>query len=65
MSKIVPKKIPVKVGLSNDMQSEIISGIKEGDEIIIRTILPTTEKTTTAPSIFGSPATGNRVNRGQ
>ncbi len=64
ISKIIPNKIPVEVGIANDSQSEIISGLKEGDEIITRTILPTTAKTTTAPSIFGSPATGNRGSGG-
>lgn len=59
VSKIAPNKIPVEVGISNDLQSEIISGIKEGDEIVTRTILPTTT-TTAAPSIFGS-TTGNRA----
>jgi HlyD family secretion protein len=65
IAKIAPNKIPVEVGLSNDSQSEIISGIKEGDEIVTRTILPTAATTTaTAPSLFGSPATnrgGNTV----
>ena len=60
IAKIMPNKIPVEVGLSNDSQSEIISGIKEGDEIVTRTILPTTTTTAIAPSIFGTPATGNR-----
>ncbi len=60
ISKIVPNKILVEVGLSNDSQSEIISSIKEGDEIVTRTILPTTTTTATAPSIFGTPTTGNR-----
>lgn len=61
IAKIAPNKIPIEVGLSNDTQSEIISGIEEGDEIVTRTILPTTATTTaTAPSIFGTPATGNR-----
>lgn len=55
-----PTKIKVKIGLSNDTQTEIISGIKEGDEIIARTILPTAAKTAAAPSLFGPPATGNR-----
>jgi len=64
IAKIAPNKIIVEVGLSNDSQSEIISGIKEGDEIVTRTILPTTAATATAPSLFGSPATnrgGNTV----
>ncbi|MFA6324866.1 MAG: HlyD family efflux transporter periplasmic adaptor subunit [Candidatus Paceibacterota bacterium] len=52
ISKITPNKINVEVGISNDLQTEIISGIKEGDEIVTRTILPSTTKTTT--SAFGS-----------
>ncbi|MBU1727887.1 efflux RND transporter periplasmic adaptor subunit [Patescibacteria group bacterium] len=60
ISKTPPKRIAVETGISNDFQTEIISGLEEGDEIITRTILPTTTKTTTAPSIFGSPATTNK-----
>ncbi|MDO8569701.1 MAG: efflux RND transporter periplasmic adaptor subunit [bacterium] len=60
VSKTIPNKIPVEVGLSNDSQTEIVSGLKEGDEIIIRTILSKTTTTTATPSLFGSPATGNR-----
>ncbi|KKP86553.1 MAG: Efflux transporter, RND family, MFP subunit [Parcubacteria group bacterium GW2011_GWC1_35_8] len=52
-------KIKVRIGISNDTKTEIISGIKEGDEIITRTILSSIIKTTTAPSLFGSPATTN------
>jgi len=63
VSKMIPNKIPVEVGLVGDSYSEIISGIKEEDEIIIRTILPTTTSPS-APSIFGSPATGNRGTSG-
>ena len=64
ISKIIPDRIPVEVGLSNDSRTEIISGIQEGDEIIIRTILPTTATTIATPSLFGSPAnrgSGNAV----
>ena len=57
----LPSKIEVQVGLSNDTQSEIISGVTEGIEIIIRTILPSTG-TTTAPSIFGSSRAGTGSN---
>ena len=58
LSKIAPNKISVEVGLSNDSQSEIISGIKEGDEVVTRTIVPTTT-TASAPSLFGNTG-GNR-----
>ncbi|MDD5152866.1 MAG: efflux RND transporter periplasmic adaptor subunit [Candidatus Pacebacteria bacterium] len=57
ISKILPNKINVEVGLSNDSTTEIVSGLKEGDEIVTRTILPTTTKTTTASSLLSG---GNR-----
>ena len=62
ISKIAPNRIPVQTGLANDSKTEIVSGMKEGEEIIIRTILPTAAKTT-APSIFGGGGTG-RIQRG-
>src|SRR3989339_408615 len=54
-----PAKIKIQIGISNNTKTEIVSGIKEGDEIITRTILSSIIKTTTAPSLFGSPATTN------
>ncbi len=56
ISKIAPNKVPIEIGLANDSLTEIISGLKEGDEIVSRTIAGTTTTTTTAPSLFGSPA---------
>ena len=58
-----PRRIPVKIGLSNDTVTEIISGLSEGDEIITRTVAGTTAKTTAAaaPSLFGG---GTRTNSG-
>ncbi len=62
ISKITPRRVPVEVGISNDSLTEIISGVKEGDEIVVRTILPTGAKAaaTAAPSLFGSPSTSTR-----
>ena len=60
ISKIAPKKIRVVVGLSSDKGSEIIGGVKEGDEIITRTIQGGATTTTAAPSIFGNTG-GNRA----
>lgn len=48
-----PVKRNVETGISNETLTEIISGINEGDKIVIRTISPTTTKTTT-PSILGT-----------
>lgn len=34
----VPNQVPVEVGVSNDTQTEVTSGLKEGDQIIVQTI---------------------------
>lgn len=60
ISLVPPNKITVVVGVSNDSETEIISGLKEGDEVVTRTILPTAVKTTTAPSILSGAGSGNR-----
>jgi len=44
------EQVSVSVGLSDDTNTEIISGLKEGDKIITKTITSTTAKTTTAKS---------------
>ncbi len=51
-----PRQQTVVVGLSNDTQTEIISGLKEGDQVITRTITASAAKpvTTQAPSLFGT-----------
>lgn len=54
-----PKQQPVEVGISNDTDTEIISGLKEGDRIVTRIITSTTSATTTAaPSLFGGQGGG-------
>ncbi len=54
-----PVQKNITIGLSNDTQTEIVSGLSEGDQVITRTITPTTGATTQAPSLFGA-ASGNR-----
>ena len=54
-SPTLPREQAVEIGLANDSFTEIISGLKEGDQVVSRTIQPTAAKTT-APSIFGAPA---------
>ncbi|MDP1709743.1 MAG: hypothetical protein Q8L21_02560, partial [Candidatus Komeilibacteria bacterium] len=58
---ILPVNQTVEVGLSNDTQTEILSGLKEGDQIVTRTITATAAQTTPAPSLFGG---GNRTTGG-
>ncbi|MDD5050692.1 MAG: HlyD family efflux transporter periplasmic adaptor subunit [Candidatus Pacebacteria bacterium] len=53
-SATLPSQQVVEIGTSNDTQTEITSGLKEGDQIVVRTITPSTTTTTAqAPSLFG------------
>ena len=46
-SKVLPNKVTVETGISDDVNTEIISGLKEGDQVVSRTITSaTTPKTT-------------------
>lgn len=60
-----PRQVQVKVGLSNDTETEITSGLKEDDQVVIRTITSTatsSSPTSTTPSLFGGPPGGGRTN---
>ncbi len=59
-SDVPPRQQVVQVGLSNDTETEIISGLKEGDQIIVRTVTASAAKpaTTQAPSLFGAGGGG-------
>ena len=52
------ENIPVETGLSSDTQTEIISGISEGDEIITNIIVPSNGSQTTGSSPFGGAGAG-------
>lgn len=53
--------INVEVGLSSDTQTEIVSGLKEGDTVITSTIQATsTTSTTQTQSVFGGLGGNNR-----
>ena len=49
-SATLPRQQSVEVGLSDDTQTEIISGVKEGDQIVVRTIAASAATAQTAPS---------------
>jgi HlyD family secretion protein len=59
-SAVAPQRLEVKLGLSGDEYTEIISGLNEGDKFISRTITATATKTTTTqtPSLFGGARSG-------
>jgi macrolide-specific efflux system membrane fusion protein len=56
------EQVAVTVGESSDAQTEITSGLSEGDEVVTSTISTTTGTTTTGASPFGG--TGFGGNRG-
>lgn len=58
-----PEQVEVVKGISDDLNTEIISGIAEGDIIVTKTITTASKTTTTstAPSILGSG--GARIGR--
>ncbi len=60
-STVPPKQIPVEIGLSDDTNTEITSGLTDGQQIVTRVITPSTT-TSAAPSLL-STATGGG-NRG-
>lgn len=62
LSASAPQLIPVEIGLSDDLNTEILSGLAEGDQIVTRTITSSgTQAATTgsaAPSLFGGGVGG-------
>jgi RND family efflux transporter MFP subunit len=55
------RRIPVEVGISNDNQTEIISGVEEGQKVVARTIVGTAApKAPAAPSLFGGSSPSSR-----
>ncbi len=54
VSKLTPIQQSVITGASNDTDTEIISGLTEGQQIVTRTITGTTATTNTTPSLLNS-----------
>jgi len=62
VSLVPPINQIVQTGVSDNTSTEIISGLKAGDEIVTKTITSSTKTTTTAtPTILGGGAGGGRV----
>ena len=65
LSATLPRQVAVETGLSDDTNTEITSGLKEGDIIVTKTIAGTTTATTsTTPSILNAVGGGNRTGGG-
>jgi HlyD family secretion protein len=62
-SATLPGQQPIEIGSSNDTSTEIISGLKEGDQVVVRTISASATSAATAPSLFGAVG-GNRGGSG-
>jgi HlyD family secretion protein len=52
-SPTAPEQVTVEIGISDDTNTEIISGLAEGDQVVSRTITTKTKATTQAPSLIG------------
>lgn len=60
-----PQTVAVEIGLTSDTQTEITSGLSEGDTVVTATIQPTTSTTSTGTtSIFSGFGGGNRTGGG-
>ncbi|MFH0873345.1 MAG: efflux RND transporter periplasmic adaptor subunit [Candidatus Komeilibacteria bacterium] len=57
LSATAPKQVTVEIGLADDTNTEITSGLNEGDQVVSRTISSTSSSKTTTksttPSLFG------------
>lgn len=61
-SVISPTQHTIEIGLQNDTMTEVSGNIKEGDFVVVRTIVPTTSAAPTTSSIL--PVGGNRGGAG-
>ncbi len=62
-SKTAPQQIPVETGISDDTNTEITSGLTEGEQIVVRTVSAAVAQTaakSSAPSLFGGSGGGMR-----
>lgn len=59
---VLPTEQAVQTGATDDTSTEIVSGLNEGDKIVVKTVAPTTANTTaSAPSILNAAGTGSRT----
>jgi HlyD family secretion protein len=51
-----PRMVPVTLGISNDTETEVVSGVQVGDQIIVQTIKSATGVTASSASSFNTSA---------
>ncbi|MFA6437134.1 MAG: efflux RND transporter periplasmic adaptor subunit [Candidatus Paceibacterota bacterium] len=59
-----PTRKTVEIGISNDTQTEIISGISENDKVVIKTSASTSNSNTSSSSSNSSSSKNNNTDRG-
>lgn len=62
LSATAPRDVVVTTGISNDTSAEIISGVKEGDRIVTKTITAIATKVSSAPNLLQATGAGGRNN---
>ncbi len=60
-SAVLPRQQIVTTGTSNDSSIEILSGLKEGDYIVTKTVISSAAQTTSSTASIGSLLGGNRA----
>ncbi len=58
VSSLAPKQIPVTTGIADDVNVEVLSGVTEGQQIVVRTVSNTAQTTTTGTSAAAGAARG-------
>lgn len=61
VSAVPPEQVQVTTGISNDTEVEIVSGLKEGEQIVTRTITAKTTTATTAATNTRTPGIGGAL----
>ena len=64
VSAVAPNQQTVETGLSDNSNTEITSGLAEGDQIVVKTITASATKTTAKPATSLLGSTGTRVGGG-
>ncbi|MFA5870471.1 MAG: efflux RND transporter periplasmic adaptor subunit [Candidatus Paceibacterota bacterium] len=61
-TKEIPTEKTIETGIASDSYTEIISGLTEGEHVVVRTISATTAATkSTTPSLFGGGGTRSAI----